>query len=229
MFRMLSVISKEEILRLRRMFKHERRLVREGFSRIAGVDEAGRGPLAGPVVCAACILPSKVYFEHLNDSKQVAPVIREVLYGKITGHPGVRFAVSVVDEETIDRVNILQASFFGMGKAVRELKEPLPEYILVDGNQAPVFGIPALAIIEGDSKSASIAAASIIAKVTRDRIMVEYDKEFPEYGFKRHKGYATEEHLVAIEKYGPCSIHRKSFDPIKSILNPEEQISFLDN
>ena len=203
-----------EISRLRKMCKFENRLKREGFSLIAGVDEAGRGPLAGPVVAAACILPPKVFFEHLNDSKKLTPEMREELYAKITMHPDVHFGVGVIDEETIDRVNILQATFLAMGKAVHELKI-IPDYLLVDGNRAPKFERPALTIVKGDGHSVSIAAASVIAKVTRDRMMVEFDKKWPEYGFKRHKGYGTEEHFEAIEKFGPCPIHRKSFTRIK--------------
>lgn len=212
---MQQVISKAELFRLQAMSIHEKRLSVNGFSRIAGVDEAGRGPLAGPVVAAACILAKDSYFEHLNDSKQLTPEMRERLYIEITSHPETRFGIGIIDVDTIDRVNILQATFLAMRQAVAEMRTA-PDYLLIDGNQVPVFDIPVLAIVEGDSHSISIAAASILAKVTRDRMMVESDRKWPAYGFKKHKGYATAEHVEAIRKYGPCPIHRKSFEPVKS-------------
>ncbi len=197
----------------------EKRLRAEGFLNIAGIDEAGRGPLAGPVVAAACILPENSLFEHLNDSKQLTPEEREILFTQITSFPGVIFGIGIMDVETIDRVNILQATFLAMRKALESL-ELQPDYLLIDGNQLPHFEIPKEAIVEGDSLSISIAAASIIAKVTRDRLMVELDAQYPGYGFKKHKGYATDQHLEAIALHGPCAIHRKSFNPVKSMLNP---------
>jgi len=222
---MQQVMSKAELSRLQALSVHEHRLSAAGYTRIAGIDEAGRGPLAGPVVAAACILPHNSFFEHLNDSKQLSQALREVLFAEITSHPETRFGIGVSDVETIDRVNILQATFLAMRQAVASLGCN-PDYLLIDGNQVPVFTIPTLAIVEGDSHSVSIAAASVIAKITRDRMMVEYDLKWPKYGFKKHKGYATAEHVQAIRNHGPCSLHRKSFEPVKSFFN-HAQISFL--
>ena len=212
---MQQVISQAELFRLQAMSIHEKRLSANGFSRIAGIDEAGRGPLAGPVVAAACILAKDSCFKYLNDSKQLTPEMRDRLFIEITSHPEIRFGLGIIDVDTIDRVNILQATFLAMRQAVAEMGTR-PDYLLIDGNQVPVFDIPVLAIVEGDSHSISIAAASILAKVTRDRMMIEFDKKWPVYGFKKHKGYATAEHVEAIRKYGPCPIHRKSFEPVKS-------------
>lgn len=213
-------ITESELFRLQKMSNCEKRLKSEGFSRIAGVDEAGRGPLAGPVVAAACIIPDGVFFESLNDSKLLNADQRNTLFEQITTCPNLIYGIGIIDIKTIDRINILQATFAAMRKAVEELSIQ-PDYILIDGNQLPMFDIPSESLVHGDSLSVSIAAASIIAKVTRDRIMEEMDGKWPEYGFKQHKGYATEQHLDAIQKFGPCSIHRKSFDPIRSMLNPQ--------
>jgi ribonuclease HII len=212
---MRQVISETELSRLQAMSLYEKRLIAQGYTLIAGIDEAGRGPLAGPVVAAACILPQKAIFEHLNDSKQLTPERRGALYAAITEHPETHYGLGLIDVETIDRVNILQATFLAMQQAVSQLKI-VPEYLLIDGNQLPQFAIPALGVIEGDAHSISIAAASILAKVTRDRLMIEWDSKWPEYGFKKHKGYATAEHIEALRKHGPCSLHRKSFEPVKS-------------
>lgn len=200
------------------MSVHERRLWAEGFTRIAGVDEAGRGPLAGPVVAAACILPQNHTYKNINDSKLLTPEQRAILFQQITSTA--IYAVGIVDVETIDQINILQATFCAMKQAIASL--PIqPDYLIIDGNQLPhIENIPTEAMIKGDSKSISIAAASIIAKETRDRIMEKYDAQWPNYGFKQHKGYATDQHMEAIYSFGPCPIHRKSFDPILSILNP---------
>ena len=222
---MQQVVSKAELSRLQAMCLHENRLAERGFDRIAGVDEAGRGPLAGPVVAAACILSRSRYFEHLNDSKQLTPEIRERLFAEITSDPASRFGIGLADVETIDRVNILQATFLAMRQAVAALPTT-PDYLLVDGNQLPFFDIQALAIVEGDARSISIAAASILAKVTRDRMMVEWDLKWPHYGFQKHKGYGTADHLAAIRKYGPCPIHRKTFEPIKTLLASRQMAFF---
>jgi len=208
-------ISPSELSRLQAISIHEKELSNAGYLRIAGIDEAGRGPLAGPVVAAACILGKDSLFAHLNDSKQLTAKIRERLYLEITNDPVVQFGIGIIDVETIDRINILQATLLAMQKAVQALKVS-PDCILIDGKQAPCFAIRTLTLIKGDSLSISIAAASILAKVTRDRIMDELDYEWPHYGFKKHKGYGTEEHLTALAKFGPCPIHRKSFEPIKS-------------
>lgn len=213
----MKKISKSELRRLHAMSISEMRLKAEGFCKIAGIDEAGRGPLAGPVVAAACILPEGALFESLNDSKQLAPDEREILFDQLIQCPGILYGVGIVDVATIDQVNILQATFIAMRKAVAAL-ELQPDYLLIDGNQTPHFDIPKEAIVEGDAKSISIAAASILAKVTRDKIMHDLDAEYPNYGFKRHKGYATAEHLQAIQNFGPSAIHRKSFDPVRTML-----------
>lgn len=212
-------ISESELFRLQSMSLCEKRLRVEGFVRIAGIDEAGRGPLAGPVVAAACILPEGTLFANLNDSKQLTPEERDILFAEITACSNLIYGIGIIDRKTIDRVNILQATFLAMRKAVEAL--PIrPDYLLIDGNQIPHFEIPTEPIVQGDGLSISIAAASIIAKVTRDRIMIELDLKYPKYGFRQHKGYATEQHLEAIRAHGPCAIHRKSFDPVKSMLNP---------
>lgn len=212
-------ITPSELLRLQLMSHCEKRLKLEGFMRIAGIDEAGRGPLAGPVVAAACILPEAALFENLNDSKQLTPELRTILYEEIISYPGLIYGIGIIDVKTIDRVNILQATFLAMKKAVASLSLP-PDYILIDGNQLPHFDIPTESIVQGDGLSISIAAASILAKVTRDRIMETLDAQYPHYGFKQHKGYATDQHLQAIHTHGPSPIHRKSFDPVKTMLNP---------
>lgn len=197
----------------------ERALAEQGFAFIAGVDEAGRGPLAGPVVAAACVLYPCFFLPGLNDSKQLTAEKREELYRALTGDPRVIYGLGVVDVADIDRLNILQASLLAMQKALLVLPEK-PDYVLVDGNALPKIDLPAKAIVDGDAKSVSIAAASILAKVTRDRMLEELDIQYPLYGFKKHKGYATVEHMRAIEEHGPCPIHRKSFEPIKTLLEP---------
>lgn len=216
----MSELTLSEIARLNEMMLSEKRLELEGFTRIAGVDEAGRGPLAGPVVAAACILPEGVYFAHLNDSKQLKKEMREQLYSEIISSPNLVYGIGIIDVDTIDSVNILQATFLAMRSAIESLEDQ-PDYILIDGSQIPLLEIPTECVVGGDSKSVSIAAASVLAKVTRDRIMVEFDQKYPEYGFKSHKGYATEQHMRAIHEHGPCPIHRKSFEPIKTMLNPQ--------
>jgi len=213
---MQQVVSKAELSRLQAMSEQENRLSLAGFSRIAGVDEAGRGPLAGPVVAAACILSRKRSFESLNDSKQLTAEKREKLFLEITSDPNTLFAVGIADVETIDRINILQATFIAMRQAVAALSTQ-PDYLLIDGNQVPRFAIPLLALVAGDALSISIAAASIVAKVTRDRMMEEWDQKWPQYGFLKHKGYGTADHLAAIRKWGPCPLHRSSFEPMKSM------------
>jgi ribonuclease HII len=215
---MQQTLSPKELLRLHDMSHFERRCRAEGYVRIGGVDEAGRGPLAGPVVAAACILPEGTLFEHLNDSKQLDPQKRDALFSQITTDPGIEFGLGIVDAPTIDQINILQATFLAMKQAIQSLKQA-PDILLIDGNRAPSLSLPFQAIVKGDSKSISIAAASILAKVTRDRMMEAFAKEWPEYGFEEHKGYGTERHRQALEKYGPCPIHRRSFAPIKQQLD----------
>ena len=194
----------------------ERQLRAEGFSWIAGVDEAGRGPLAGSVVAAAVVLPADLTeLPGVFDSKQLAEAEREELFEALYALPGIRIGVASASAEEIDRLNILRATHEAMRRAVAKIAEA--DFVLVDG--LPVqFTLPSSNIVKGDAKCASIAAASIIAKVTRDREMVQLDKEFPGYGFAKHKGYGTPEHLEALKKLGPTPIHRKSFRPVYELL-----------
>lgn len=197
-------------------------LAAAGVARIAGIDEAGRGPLAGPVVAAAVVLPrawtdSGVPDElaGLNDSKQVAEKRRERLFEFISKHDEIDSAVAVLDAAVIDDINILRATHRAMNEALTGLSQ-VADHALVDGLRVESLSLPQTAIVKGDSKSFSIAAASILAKVTRDRMMVEYDARHPGYGFAKHKGYGTKAHLAALAKLGPCPIHRRSFAPVRS-------------
>jgi ribonuclease HII len=200
---------------------YECELWQQGLSHVAGVDEAGCGPLAGPVVAAAVVFPKSwqeaglpSLFRGLNDSKQLSEEEREKFFERITAHAEIRFAIATVDVETIDRVNIRQAAWHGMCLALDQL-EPRAEHVLVDGLRIKWLPYRQTPLTKGDARSYSIAAASVLAKVTRDRLMLEYHAQFPEYGFATHKGYGTAQHLAAIEKFGPCPIHRKSFAPLK--------------
>jgi ribonuclease HII len=187
----------------------EAELWNRGVERIAGIDEAGRGPLAGPVVAAAVVFPKNTFIDGVRDSKQVAPRERERLYDLIRSLAAA-IGVGVADEKTIDRINILQATYLAMRTAVGRLS-PQPEHLFVDGRALPSIPIPQTAIVRGDGKSFTVAAASIIAKVTRDRIMSEYDLQYPQYGFSKHKGYGTKAHVLAIREFGYCDLHRRSF------------------
>ncbi|XP_024534558.1 uncharacterized protein LOC112347630 isoform X2 [Selaginella moellendorffii] len=216
-------------------------LWKTGFHRVIGVDEAGRGPLAGPVVAAACIIPEDVDIQGIDDSKKLTAEKREQLYSQITSTPGVRFSICVVDAPRIDEINILQVSttaflfsFFAsaIGRRFQATMEAMetcveeltgngrdhPPYILIDGNRIPggLSGKHARSVVKGDAESHVIAAASILAKVTRDRLMEDYDKRWPLYGFKDHKGYGTASHTAALLKHGPCDIHRRSFAPLRN-------------
>jgi|TARA_B100001094_G_scaffold277398_1_gene286206 ribonuclease HII len=182
---------------------------------IAGIDEAGRGPWAGPVVSAAVILNEKNIPDGLNDSKKLSEKKRLSLYSSIYNFHFVGVGISSIEE--IDSMNVLQATFLSMKRAVEDLN-PQPEYILVDGNLDPGLNFKTKCIIKGDSISISIAAASVIAKVTRDNLMLKLDKEFPNYNWKKNKGYGTAEHRNALELHGPCKYHRKSFSPINKML-----------
>lgn len=191
-------------------FFYENAARQNGYKYICGVDEAGRGPLAGPVCAAAVILPADVYIEGLNDSKKLSEKKREALYGVIT-EKAVAYGVAFGTLEEIEEFNILNATFLAMNRAIDEL-EVKPDYALIDGNRVPTgINIPCETVVKGDFKSASIAAASILAKVTRDRLLLRYDEEYPQYNFKKHKGYGTKEHYEAIKKYGVCEVHRLSF------------------
>lgn len=200
----------------------ERELWLQSLSHIAGVDEAGRGPLAGPVVAAAVVLPAHWResgmddrLRDLNDSKQLTEAQRENFFAILTTHPEIRFAIAVVDAETIDRINILQATHRAMNEALAKLTPP-PQHVLVDGRPVKTMRFPQTALVMGDAKSYSIAAASVLAKVTRDRMLLEFDRQFPGYGFAEHKGYGTPQHLAAIARFGACPIHRRSFAPIRT-------------
>ncbi len=196
---------------------------RNRFGLIAGVDEAGRGPLAGPLVVAACILDNYDKLEKLNDSKQLSAKDREILYQQIIACCKA-YSIEIVEPKIIDQINIYQATLFAMSKAASKL-DPCPSYVLIDGNKVPDdILFRAEPVIKGDSKIACIAAASILAKVTRDRIMVEIDKQYPQYGFAKHKGYATKQHFQAIRDYGVCPDHRRSFKPVYTCLHPEAQL-----
>ena len=194
-------------------FGHERTLKKRGIFLIAGIDEAGRGPLAGPVVAAAVIFLEHRRFGGLNDSKKLTPEFRAELFMQISSATHVHWAVSVQDVVTIDTINILKATHRAMWQAISALPSR-PDHVLIDGLPVPNFPSPHTAVVKGDELSLSIAAASVMAKVTRDRIMDKVDILYPQYGFRRHKGYATPEHLLALRKYGPCPVHRFSFSPV---------------
>jgi ribonuclease HII len=194
-------------------FRHERKLRTLGITTIAGVDEAGRGALAGPVVAAAVILPEKFRHRKLNDSKQLLPEKREEIYRDLIDNNAIAWAVGVVDSIEIDTINILRATHKAMRLALAGLALQ-PEHVLIDGLPVFPFPLPQTAIIDGDCHSLSIAAASVIAKVTRDTIMRDFCARFPEYCFSQHKGYATELHLIKLHEHGPCPIHRRSFEPV---------------
>ena len=202
-------------------FEFELALWRSGIMRVAGVDEAGRGPLAGPVVAAAAILPSRwaesglpAELAGLNDSKQLTAAQRERYFEFLTVCAEIEFGIALVDAGVIDEINILQATHRAMNEALAKLNPP-PPHALVDGRPVKTLRVPQTAIVKGDARSYSIAAASVLAKVTRDRRMLEFHAQFPEYGFAEHKGYGTAKHLAAIEKFGACPIHRKTFAPLK--------------
>lgn len=186
-----------------------------GYRHVCGIDEAGRGPLSGPVVAAACVLEPGTEIPGLNDSKKLTPKKRDLLYDLVIER-ATDFAVGFATPEEVDSINILNATMLAMRRAIAALKKPA-DYALVDGNCIRDYPIPARAIIKGDSLSMSVAAASILAKVTRDRLCLEDDRQYPMYGFAKHKGYGTAEHIAALRTYGPCPIHRKTF------------LKFLDN
>lgn len=198
---------------------HESALRARGLAFIAGVDEAGRGPLAGPVSAAAVILPAGWRCAGLDDSKKLSSVKRERLYQVITSDPAVRWSLSMADPDEIDRINILRATHAAMARAVKGLAAAV-DHCLIDGLPVPAFPWSHDGIVKGDGKSLSIAAASIIAKVSRDRVMLDFAREFPEYGFERHKGYGTKMHLEALRLHGPCRIHRRSFQPVAQLALP---------
>ena len=196
--------------RIKEMLIYEQELINSGYLNIAGVDEAGRGPLCGPVVAAAVILPPNLYIEGINDSKKLSEKKREKIYEEILNNKDIVYAIGISDVDIIEEVNILNATKLAMIQAINGLNIK-PDFVLIDGNQKLDIDIESQTLVSGDSKSASIAAASIVAKVTRDRMMLEFDKEYPEYSFAKHKGYGTKLHIETIKKYGLCKIHRPSF------------------
>ena len=208
-------------------FEFERVLWSQNITRVAGVDEAGRGPLAGPVVAAAAILPSRwadaglpAELAGLNDSKQLTEAQREKYFEFLTHCAEIEFGIALVDAGVIDEINILQATHRAMNEALAQLN-PLPPHALVDGRPVKTLRVPQTAIVKGDARSYSIAAASVLAKVTRDRLMLEAHAQWPEYAFAEHKGYGTAKHLAAIAQHGACPIHRLTFAPLKQ---PEQKL-----
>ncbi len=198
--------------RERRLRRHESELWERGLELVAGVDEAGRGPLAGPVVAAAVVLPRELPFDGIDDSKKLTAARRDELFALIHGH-ALAIGVGSSSEKVIDDINILRATHAAMRQAVAALGIE-PDHLLIDGDPVPDLPAPQTAIHRGDEQSAAIAAASIVAKVTRDRLLVEYDTTYPGYGFARHKGYGTPDHMAALTRLGPCEIHRRSFAPV---------------
>ncbi len=197
------------------LYQYDESLREKGFLRIAGIDEAGRGPLAGPVVAAAVVFSKGITIKGLRDSKKIPEKEREILYSEV-----LRFSedvgVGIVGHEEIDRLNILRATRLAMQYAIEDLSQP-PDILVIDALSLPSIPIKQLSIIKGESVSASIAAASIVAKVVRDKIMMGYHRQYPHYNFEKHKGYSTKEHLDMIKLYGPCPIHRKSFQRVMSV------------
>jgi len=204
-----------ERIRVINLYKYEDRLRNEGYSLIAGIDEAGRGSLAGPVVAAAVILPDQLFIFNIRDSKKLTSKTRRELYYTILGK-AIDIGIGIVEANIIDNININQASFLAMKRAILNLKKP-PDYLLVDGFKIPHLKISQFRLIKGEDKSISIAAASIIAKVYRDNIMIKFDQKYPQYCFKKNKGYGTEEHIKALKKYGAIEIHRKSYNRVITI------------
>ncbi len=197
----------------------ERSLLESGYTCIAGLDEAGRGPLAGPVVAAAVVLPQGLLIPGVTDSKQVSERNREKLF-EVIRTQSVCYGVGIADQQTIDEVNILQATIIAMERALQAI-DPQPDYLLLDAIFLPRVPLPQKPLIKGDCRSHSIAAASILAKVTRDRMMLELHEKYPHYHFKKHKGYGTKEHLQLLREHGPCDAHRKTFAPVSRMLSGE--------
>lgn len=217
-------MDKGELIRLQAMYQYEQ----EQAGVICGIDEAGRGPLAGPVVAGAVVLPQLkleddfLEWEGLNDSKKLSGKKRESFYNRLVEHPNVHIGIGIVSEGIIDKINILRATQLSMKRALFNL-DVKADCLLIDGMNLPGVKIPQKKIIDGDTLSLSIAAASIVAKVTRDNIMRQYHEKYPEYGFDRHKGYGTKEHMRRIKEHGPCKIHRRSFYPISLL----EEIEYV--
>jgi ribonuclease HII len=199
----------QERIRISNLYNYENKLNNLGYSLVVGLDEVGRGSLAGPVVASAVILPCQLFIPGIKDSKKLTPKKREYIYSNIFDKAD-SIGIGIVESEIIDKINIAQASFLAMKRAILNLKE-IPNYLLVDGFRIPHLKIPQLALTKGEDKSISIAAASIIAKVYRDNIMIKFHHKYPQYHFDKNKGYGTREHFRALRKYGASEIHRKSF------------------
>lgn len=195
-------------------YTYEHNAYQHGFTAVCGIDEAGRGPLAGPVCAAAVLLPEGLVIDGLNDSKKLSEKKRELLFPVIEEN-ALAFGIGFADEKEIDEINILQATFLAMRRAFDAMQRRC-DYVLVDGNRMPPMPVPGETVVKGDAKSPSIAAASILAKVSRDRVMLEYAKQYPEYQFEKHKGYGTKAHVEALRAFGPSPIHRRTF--LKKIL-----------
>jgi len=205
------------------MLSYEKILWRQGMNLVAGVDEVGRGPLAGPVVAAAVILPQDISLDQVTDSKKLTHLKRAELFDLIS-ESALDFAVAQIDQKTIDRFNILNASLRAMHQAVSALKNP-PDAVLVDGAyKIPGLRIPQIAVVKGDCLSLSVASASILAKVIRDKLMLDYHRKYPHFSFDQNKGYATKSHIQALKKHGPCEIHRMSFRTLKMLETKQERI-----
>lgn len=204
---------------MRRLYRFDQGWREQGFPLLAGVDEAGRGPWAGPVVAAAVVLKPETVFKGLNDSKLLTPETRERLYGEIV-RESLFHSVAVVEHHVVDEHNVLQATFIAMRRALFPL-DPRPDLVIVDGNRrVPELHVPQETVVKGDSKSASVAAASVLAKVTRDRLMAEAHRKYPHYGFDRNKGYGTPDHRAALRRHGPCEIHRRTYRPVIEAVSP---------
>lgn len=204
------------------LYKYEKELYKENYKLIGGVDEVGRGPLVGPVVAACCVLPSDFYLEGLTDSKKLSEKKRDIFFEYIKEH-AIAYGVGVVSPERIDEINIYEASREAMIIAIKEVQKQIPlEVVLVDAMPLNI-DIKSISIIHGDALSISIAAASVIAKVTRDKMMYELDKKYPEYGFASHKGYPTKKHIEAINKYGLIEGYRKTYGPVKKVLEEKNE------
>ena len=216
--RMRAEATRQEKRRVQALWWFEERLWGKGYQVLAGMDEAGRGPLAGPVVAAAVILPRGLFLRGINDTKQLTAEQREQLHQELQ-RMALGIGIGVVDVAAIDRLNILRATWLAMEQALAAL--PLtPDYVLLDGHRMPTCPYRQQALIAGDCRSISIAAASIVAKVTRDRMMADLDRIYPQWGFAQHKGYSTPEHLASIQQYGVSEIHRRSFAPVYESFQP---------
>lgn len=204
------------------VWAYEKQLSNEGYKYIGGVDEVGRGPLNGPVVTACCVLPSNFKLDGLTDSKKLTEKKREQFYDYIVNNC-IAYGIGECSPEEIDKYNILEATKIAMGRAIDKVKEQIKlDFVIVDGNMKMNLDLPYKSIVKGDSKSISISAASVLAKVTRDRMLIELDKKYPMYGYAKHKGYPTKAHLEAIKKYGLIDGYRKSYGPVKEIIEGEK-------